>query len=211
MEALQFSWWNVQGVWHFRGHNMSGRYAMHGWKVSGRYISAPTPLPARMPGDTAGVVLLGDTGKQTLGCRAWMRGGKGVKTFKNPDNVQCPFQRGKRGGFVCSARRVWQIWGARCGSAPGFLHRFCREASRRSVETGGKEARECAKNIGLLVPKPPYFRGKTSDVCLEEVRCFSISGRKMPEKRGKIPLKRQMLRFAEFRDLDLRNFGTHGW
>ena len=190
---------------------MSGRYAMHGWKESGRYISAPTPHPARMPGDTASVVLLGDTGKQTLGGRAWMRSGKGVKTFKNPDNVQCPFQRGKRGGFVCSARRVWQIWGAGCGSPPGFLHLFCRVAPRRSVEKGGKEARECAKNIGLLVPKPPYFRGKTSDVCLEEVRCFSISGRKMPEKRGKIPLKRQMLRFAEFRDLDMRNFGTHGW
>ena len=73
MEALQFSWWNVQGAWHFRAYNMSGRYAMHGWKVSRRYISAPTPLHARMPGDTAGVVLLGDTGKQTLGGRAWMR------------------------------------------------------------------------------------------------------------------------------------------
>ena len=185
MEALQFSWWNVQGVWHFRGHNMSGRYAMHGWKVSRRYISAPTPLHARMPGDTAGVVLLGDTGKQTLGGRAWMWGGKGVKTFKNHDNVQCPFQRGKRGGFVCSARRVWQIWGAGCAVPPDFCTVFAAQHPAGAWKKEGRKRGNVPKTSDFLYPnlrtfeaKPRMFASKKSDVSpFPEGKCLKNVGK----------------------------------
>ena len=51
----------------------------------------------------------------------------------------------------------------------------------KTFKTSGKWVQNAflgLKNIGLLGHKTPYFPSQTSELCAQEVRCFTFSGRK---------------------------------
>ena len=56
------------------------------------------------------------------------------------------------------------------------------------------------ENIGLLKAKHPYFWGKTSELCLAEVRTFCFSDRKTAKKQAKQGRNSKRSNFAIFRD-----------
>lgn len=87
------------------------------------------------------------------------------------------------------------------GTSPPFLQ---QNKSRKAAKQTGNADFFC-KNIGLLGHKPPYFRCKTSELCLKEVRCFHFSGRKTVKKHGKTAIKPNCAEFAIF-----RTEGSHG-
>ena len=87
------------------------------------------------------------------------------------------------------------------GTSPPFLQ---QNKSRKAAKQTGNADFFC-KNIGLLGHKPPYFRCKTSELCLKEVRCFHFSGRKTVKKHGKTAIKPNCAEFAIFRTV-----GSHG-
>ena len=87
------------------------------------------------------------------------------------------------------------------GTSPPFLQ---QNKPRKAAKQTGNADFFC-KNIGLLGHKPPYFRCKTSELCLKEVRCFHFSGRKTVKKHGKTAIKPNCAEFAIF-----RTEGSHG-
>ena len=84
-------------------------------------------------------------------------------------------------------------------------HRFCSKTNQEKRQNRREMRTFFCKNIGLLGHKPPYFRCKTSELCLKEVRCFHFSGRKTVKKHGKTAIKPNCAEFAIFRTV-----GSHG-
>lgn len=57
-----------------------------------------------------------------------------------------------------------------------------------------------AENTGLLGDKHPYFLGKTSELYLEEVRCFPCSEGKTPKNRSRKEDNAPATRDAKYSD-----------
>mgnify|MGYP000179286862 CR=1 FL=1 len=76
----------------------------------------------------------------------------------------------RKKSYTLSYTRNCQVLLASCMTGVGNVGFFSKNFFRRGLR------KYC--NIGLPAYKHPYFRGKTSVLCVKEVRCFRFSARK---------------------------------